>query len=153
MPGKFFDDWFDDGDAYFDEWFDEADVAPPAKPSVNPGVSKKRILGTTAPRPQVPPWKQVPGATGVWLTEIRNFLSQVQEKDAVWGNTVTVTFPAADVPVRILTGLGGPSKGYRLEGASADVRVWDAVTPASERERGVLWLQASGPATVKLYVY
>lgn len=155
MPGPgFFDDDYWGGDEYFDTYFDDAAPGePPPVLSGNGGVSKSKILGVTAPRPQVPPWRQISGPEGIQLTEIRNFLAQVHERDDAWGNRVTVTFTAADTPVRVLTGLGGPAKGYRVERADADVRVWDATPPAEEKERGVLWLQASGPAKIILLVY
>lgn len=144
----YFDDWF--GEDYWDGWFDP-ETAVPA--SGAPGISKPRLLGTVATKPVVPIWRQIPGPTGIALTDIRKFLSDVVDKDHNWGNLVDVEFTAATTATRIATGLGGPCKGYRVEKSNADVRVFDATPPTPVPERGVIWLQASAPARVTLYVY
>lgn len=151
MP--YFDGWF--GDDYApDDWFDpdEGTVTPPSS-GVPVGSTKPRLLGTLNTKPVVPVWRQIDGPTGIALTEIRKFLSEVVDKDHNWGNLVQVEFTAAITPTRVATGLGGPCRGYRIEKANADVRVFDATPPTPVPERGVIWLQASAPAKVTLYVY
>ena len=146
----FFRGWF--SDEYLDTWFDPANGGTPP-PSGNGGISKSVFLGTVAPRPVLPPWRQIPGPTGSFLTDIRNVLGVALTQDHLWGNHVTVTFPGAGTSVKINTGLGGPLKGYKVVRADADIRVWDASPGAPSEERGVHWLQSSGAGKVTLYVY
>lgn len=148
----FFRGWFGSGD---DEWFDPA-AASPAPPSGDGGVSKSKILGTVAPRPAIPPWRQVEGTAGKMLTDIRNFIGTTVGRDELWGNHVEVTFAAGSTPVRVDTGLGGPLRGYYIVRASADVRIFDSNPPSGSDptpERGMHWFQASAPAKVTLYIY
>ncbi len=123
------------------------------EPSGQGGVSNAFNLGTVAPRPMAPLWRQIPGPVGIALTEVRRFLSDTLDRGHLWGNHVDVTFTAGSTPTKIRTGLGGPVKGYKIVRADADVRVWDARPADPSQERGVHWLQASGPATVTLYFY
>jgi hypothetical protein len=154
MP--YFGTWFgpDPGADYFEDWFDadgDAAEAPPA-PSAEGGVSKPRLLSNLAPRPVVPPWRQINGPTGVTLTEVRRFLHDTQQKDHLWGNHVEVEFAAASTATPVATGLGGSAKGYKVVKSNAGITVFDA-TPPADAERGVLWLQSSGAGKVTLYVY
>ncbi len=151
-----FEDWFGptSGTDWFEDWFDPDGAGSPA--SGNGGISKSRILGTLAPRPQVPPWRHIEGPVGVMLTEIRRYLNEVNEREHTWGNHVVVTFTAPSTSVRVDTGLGGPPKGYQVTRSNADIRVFDGTLPAGvdpAPERGIIWLQASGAGTVTLYVY
>jgi hypothetical protein len=142
--------WFTD--EYLDEHFDSV-PEDPSGGSGSGGVSVPLPIGTIAPRPSLPPWRQVPGPAGLFLTDVRNVLQDAIQRDHLWGNHVTVEFSGAGVPVRVATGLGGPAKGYKIVRSNADVRVWDAEPPAPEERRGVIWLQASGAARVTLYIY
>lgn len=146
----FFEGWFGD---YLDGWFDTPSSGPAPAPSANGGVSKARALSVVAPRPVVPPWRQIAGSVGNSITEIRNFLNNVVGQDHLWGNHVDVQFVAGTTPTKIATGLGGPAKAYKVVRSNADVRVWDATPGTPDDERGVLWLQASAPAKVTLYIY
>lgn len=155
MP--YFGDWLGpaDGEGWVEDWWDP-DVDPgPA--SGNGGVSKARILGTKAPRPQVPPWRAVKDvkAAGEMLTEIRRYLNEVQDRSHLWGNHVEVTFTAPDTPVRVDTGLGGPAQGYRLEGSDVAMRVYDGAPPDGDPtpERGIIWLQADAAGTARIFIY
>lgn len=148
----FFRGWFGLGD---DEWFDPATVTP-APPSGDGGVSKAKVLGTVAPRPAVPPWRQIAGATGTMFSEVRRFLSDVYNRDHLWGNHVDVTFAGPGTSVRVDTGLGGPSQGYKIVRSNGDLRVWDGTPPSGSDptpERGIVWLQANAAGKVTLYIY
>lgn len=147
--------YFDASDYFGEDYFTGHFDASPAvvHTSGSPGISKSFPLGTVAPRPPLPPWRQVKGPAGLFLTDVRNSLQDVYARDHLWGNHVDVEFTVANTPTRIATGLGGPAKGYKIVRASADVRVWDATPSAPSEERGVLWLQASAPAKVTLYIY
>ncbi len=147
----YFRGWFTDG--YLDTWFDGAPPPPPDGGSGGGGVSKSLPIGTVAPRPYLPPWRQVTGPAGLFLTDIRNALQDTFARDHLWGNHVEVEFSGAGELVKVRTGLGGPAKGYKIVRANADVRVWEGTPPAPEEERAVLWLQASGAAKVTLYIY
>ena len=152
----YFDDWFGTED-YFEGWFDVVEEGAEPPPSGHGGVSKSRILGTLAPKPAIPPWRQVQDhATSNALTDIRRFLADALERSENYGVHVEVTFAAADTPTRVDTGLGGAPKGYKVVRASAAMHVFDATptTPLDPvRDRGVTWLQASAPGTVTLYFY
>ena len=117
----YFDDWFGelDGGAYLEGWFDPDAGTPPA-PSANGGSSKARILGTLAPRPQVPPWRHLDGPNGVQHTEVRRYLSDINSRDVIFGNHVEVTFADAATAVRVDTGLGGPCRGYKIVSSNCD---------------------------------
>lgn len=150
---SYFEGWFGDPDT---SWWDESGPAGPTPaPSGSGGVSNRVVLATIAPRPTAPLWRQIPGAVGTGLTEVRKFLSDVLTRDHLWGNHVEVTFSAGATPVKIATGLSGQPKGYKIVRSNADVRVWDATPPVpqTDRERNVIWLQSSAAATVTLYIY
>ena len=145
-----FDGWFGPGDDYFLGWFDPADV--PA--SGRGGVSKSTVLGVSAPRPQPPVWRQLAGDVGRSMTEARNFMAELSGRDNVWGTHVEVTFTAADTPVPVSTGLGGPPRGYYVVRRNAVATIYDAeAPPGTAIRRGVHWLQASAPCVVTLYFY
>lgn len=151
MP--YFGSWFGPvaGDDYFEDWFDYDGNVTLA--SGSGGASKSRILSNLNPRPQVPPWRQIDGAVGTALTEIRRFLHDAQERDELWGNHVEVTFSAADTSIPVATGLGGPAKAYKVVRNQDGIIVRDGVSTTPDTERGILWLQADGPGTVLLYIY
>lgn len=148
----FFDGWF--GDDYLDTWFDPPGTVPtPPITSGNGGVSNAVVLANLATRPVTPVWRQIPGAMGSALSDVRRFLSDTLTRDHLWGNHVDVAFTAATTPTRIATGLGGPPKGYHVVRSNADIRVWDASPGHPDETRGVHWLQASGIGKVTLYFY
>lgn len=152
----YFDDWFDGAPGHYfeDLWWDPVTttvvVGPP---SSNGGVSKSQILGTTAPRPALPPWRGIAGPTGNALTDIRRVLAGTLQRDENWGNHVDVTFTAANTPVPVDTGLGGAAKGYHVVRSDTGATVFDAHPGVPDSKRGVLWLQASAPCRVLLYIY
>jgi hypothetical protein len=151
MP--FFSGWFSDD--YLDTWFDEGSSSS-TPTSGHGGISRSRLLSNVAPRPPVPPWRQIPGPTGQALTDIRAFLTEVQQRNELWGTHVRVEFSGPGVSVPVPTGLGGPATGYKIVRADADIRVWDGTptTPVDPKiDRGVHWLQASGAGTVTLNFY
>ncbi len=139
---------------YLDDHFDGeggGTSTPPA--SGNGGISRARLLGTRAPRPRVPPWRQLGGDVGKAMTDVRNYLNELDAREITWGNHVTVTFTAADTSVAVDTGLGGAAKGYTVVKSSADVRVYDGTPPTPDVPRGTIYLKATAPATVTLYIY
>lgn len=117
----------------------------------NTGNNRAALVGV---RPKAPLHRDIPGAVGDTLNETREALSTVISQDQTWGNHVDVTFTAANVPTKVATGSGGPAKGYYVTQSNADVRVFSADNPnPADLSRGFLWLQASGPAKVTLYIY
>lgn len=149
----YFDGWW--GDDYLDTWFDPATgaIVPIVPPSGLGGASNKLSLSTLAPRPKVPLWRQIDGAVGTALTEIRGFLADAVTRPHLWGNHVQVTFTAASTATRVQTGLGTVAKGYKIVKSNANLTVWDATSATPSNDRGVIWLQASAPGTVTLYCY
>lgn len=147
----YFDDWF--GFDYFgDDWFDESPTGG-VPTSGHPGISKSKILGTTAPRPQVPPWRQIPGPVGTAIKGVLDYLHKVNDQSHLWGNHVEVTFGAPDTPTRVDTGLGAAAQGYKVVRTDANLTVRDATAPAPSQDRGIIWLQASAAGTATLYIY
>lgn len=149
----YFQGWFSDD--YLDVWFDPASVTP-TPPSGFGGISNVKVLGVLSPRPAAPLWRQIEGATGTTFTETRRFLHDMLGRNQLWGNHIQVKFTTANTPTRIDSGLGGPTTGYHIVRADADVRVFDAdpgTPPDPKSDRGIIWLQASAPATVTLYIY
>lgn len=104
-------------------------------------------------RPNLPLQRVLPGAVGQAVTEARDYLRRLHEREHLWGNEVTVSFSAPSTPTRVVTGLPGPARGYHLVRASADTRVWDAAVPSSETDRTALWIQASVAGSVTLWIY
>lgn len=164
---EYFDGYFGPSTDYFDDYFDP-DAAPAGPPSANGGSSKAKILGTQAPRPQVPPWRALdrdPKAVSMMVTEMRNYLSTLHDRAEVFGNHIEIQFADDTTPVRVDTGLGGPPKGYKQVSANGDIRVYSSSPPSGvdpTPERGIVWLKAAydpatlpagKPATVTLYIY
>lgn len=164
MP--FFQDFFgpSTGNDFFEDWFD-LDGEEAAPPSANGGGSKARILGTLAPRPQVPPWRHIDGAAGTMLTEVRRYLNELNDRATTFGNHVEVSFANDTDAVRVDTGLGGPAQGYKIVSANCDIRVYSSRPPSGTDptpERGIVWLKAAYDAdtvpdgelaTCTLYIY
>lgn len=162
---SYFDDYFGPSNDYVKTWFDPDEGSTP--PSANGGSSTARILGTLAPRPQVPPWRLLKdqNATGMMVTEMRNYLSALGERAEVFGNHVEVQFADDTSPVRVDTGLGGPARGFKIVDANGDIRVYRTAPPTGvdpTPERGIVWLKAAydaatlpagASATVTLYIY
>lgn len=145
--------YYGDHDGLFEGyWFDapQAIIVPPTN---NGGVSFSRVLSAFGQRPKLPAWRQLTGAIGAAVNDLRTAIGQVIGTDHLWGNHITVQFFAANQATKVSTGLGGAAKGYRIERADSDIRVFDAKAPNGNTERGVLWLQASGTGVVVLYVY
>lgn len=162
---SYFDDYFGPSNDYVKTWFDPDEGGPP--PSANGGSSKARILGTLTPRPQVPPWRLLKdhNATGMMVTEIRNYLNELDARPETFGNHIEVVFANTTTAVRVDTGLGGPVKGYKIVTSNGDIRVYTSSPPTGvdpTPERGIVWLRAAYDvstlpagvqATVTLYVY
>jgi hypothetical protein len=106
-------------------------------------------------KPYVPPFR--PGESNDPAEDTRRFMHEVvNNRDQLWGEQVSVTFPGAGTAVKVATGLSGNVKGYMIVRRSADIRVWDATPPSSVSpivERGVHWLQANAAGTVTLYIF
>ncbi len=147
--GNYFGGYFG---AYFGFQPDTPVVTSPPAPTFG-SLSRIRVLGTVAPRPLVPGWRQIDGAAGEMFTEIRRFLNEAAGRDHLWGNSVRVTFPAALTPVPVPTGLGGPAQGYRIDRRDGDFQVFDADPATPTTDRGIHWLQASAPGTATIYFF
>lgn len=104
--------------------------------------------------PRLPVWKQVEGPAGQAIKTLRDTVGSVLDQQHLFGNHVTVTFPAPTTSVRVTTGLDGPMHGYRVERSTVDVRVFDGAPPTGTTvPSGEAYLQASAAATVTLYIY
>lgn len=159
----YFSDYFGtDGTGFLEDWFESQDTAVSG---ASIGGGRARLLGTQAPRPQVPPWRFIDGPAGTMLTEVRRYLNELSDRGQNWGNHVEVTFAAPGTPVRVDTGLGGPPQGYKTVRANGDIRVYESAPPDGTDptpERGIIYLKAAyddttlpagADAVVTLYLY
>lgn len=106
------------------------------------------------PKPQLPVYRKIDGDVGKSLDGVRTAIAGVLDQNHLFGNHVVVTFPAPSTSVKVTTGLRGQVSGYRVEKASADVRVFDGAPPTGITvNNGECWLQATAATTVTLYIY
>lgn len=105
-------------------------------------------------RPELAPYRHVSGPTGNSIKDLRDTVNGVLDRGHLFGAHVQVTFPGAGTSVLVSSGLGGTITGYRVEKSNADVRVFDGTAPTGGlAPQGSIYLQASGAATVKLYLF
>lgn len=84
---------------------------------------------------------------------MRKTVQGVLDQPHLFGNTISVTFTAANTPTKVSTGLTGSVTGYHVTKKTVAVDVFDATSPDGTSPPGVHWLQASAATTVALYFY
>jgi hypothetical protein len=107
--------------------------------------------------PSLPQIRNIAGAIGNSIDEIRQFLQALKNIKLLSGTEVTVTFVSADISggvvKRVVTGLGYPPTGYFVIRGHKFSDVTTAPFPATETDKTVLYLSASTASTYTLWVF
>lgn len=107
-------------------------------------------------RPALPTLRRFDGVLGTVMRDVHTTFAGLLDNPHLFGVNVPVVFTGVGVPVLVVTTLKGPITGYQVKRANADVRVWEGAPAgivSTDVAPGSIWLQASGAATVTIYLH
>jgi len=107
--------------------------------------------------PALPKTRTIDGPTGLYLKEIRTFLSSMKDIKILSGIEVSITFSAADVAgsvvKRVVTGLGSAPTGFFIYRGHTGAGLIETPIAATETDKTVLNLRATVAGTYFLWVF